>query len=405
MSLTTAVRKRSGYLAAGTGLLLLVGIVYAWSILSAPLGEAFGWNSRDLSLNFTIMMSFFCLSGILGGALCGRTGSPRLSLLLAAACSLAGFASTAFFTGGRLFLLYLFYGVLVGSGAGFAYNAVIGCVSAWFPEKRGFASGVLLMGFGASTLLLGGAASALMDGGVLSWQSVYLAIGLLLCLGLVLGALVLRFPGREASQLPRPAASGEAPPSLSTPDMLRTKAFWLFFLFAVAGGGIGSGVIAHAGPIAASSGALGAAAVYAGILSVSNGAGRVIFGTLYDRLGRKLPMLLSAALYAGALALLASALRAQLPALVVPAYVLIGVCYGSTPTMAAAYTAARFGPRHYSTNFSVMNLTLMCSSFSSVISGTLYLKSGAYFTSVGFYSVLCGCMLILCLLLNGGRKK
>ena len=76
MSLTTAVRKRSGYLAAGTGLLLLVGIVYAWSILSAPLGEAFGWNSRDLSLNFTIMMSFFCLSGILGGLLCGSSESP-----------------------------------------------------------------------------------------------------------------------------------------------------------------------------------------------------------------------------------------------------------------------------------------------------------------------------------------
>lgn len=400
MSLTTAVRKRSGYLAAGTGLLLLVGIVYAWSILSAPLGEAFGWNSRDLSLNFTIMMSFFCLGGILGGLLCGRTGSPRLSLLLAAACCLGGFCLTALCTGGQLFRLYLFYGVLVGGGVGLAYNAVIGSVTAWFPEKRGFASGVLLMGFGSSTLLLGGAASALMEAGTLSWRGVYLAIGGVLFGGLLLGSLILRRPGEGTAASPAAEAEG-----LSTGEMLRTREFWIFFLFAVAGGGIGSGVIAHAGPIAASSGALGAAAVYAGILSVSNGAGRVIFGMLYDRLGRKLPMLLSAALYAGALALLASALRAQLPALVVPAYVLIGVCYGSTPTMAAAYTAARFGPRHYSTNFSVMNLTLMCSSFSSVISGTLYLKSGAYFTSVGFYSVLCGCMLILCLLLNGGRKK
>ena len=400
MSLTTAVRKRSGYLAAGTGLLLLVGIVYAWSILSAPLGEAFGWNSRDLSLNFTIMMSFFCLSGILGGALCGRTGSPRLSLLLAAACSLAGFASTAFFTGGRLFLLYLFYGVLVGSGAGFAYNAVIGCVSAWFPEKRGFASGVLLMGFGASTLLLGGAASALMEAGTLSWRGVYLAIGGVLFGGLLLGSLILRRPGEGTAASPAAEAEG-----LSTGEMLRTREFWIFFLFAVAGGGIGSGVIAHAGPMAVSSGGAGATALYVGLLSVANGAGRVLFGLLYDRLGRGTPMLLCVAFYGGALGLLALSMGTRVLAPVVPAYLLTGAAYGAVPTMAAAYTAARFGPRHYSTNFSVMNLTLMCSSFSSVISGALYMRSGGYGSSLGFYAALCGCMVVLCLLLNGGPKK
>lgn len=388
------MKRRNGYLAAGTGILLLAGIVYAWSILSAPLGEAFGWNSRDLSLNFTIMMSFFCLSGILGGVLCARTGSPRLSLLLAAACSLGGFWGTAFCTGGQLFRLYLFYGVLVGSGAGFSYNAVIGCVSAWFPEKRGFASGVLLMGFGASTLLLGGAASGLMEAGVLSWQGVYLGIGVLLCLGAVLGSLVLRAPETAAASA-EPEQEG-----LSTGEMVRTRAFWLFFLFAVAGGGIGAGVIAHAGPIAASAGVGGATAVYVGLLSVANGAGRVLFGMLYDRLGRNAPMLLATAFYGGALALLACALVSQVPALVVPAYLLTGAAYGATPTMAAAYTAARFGPKHYSTNFSVMNLTLMCSSFSSVVSGSLVLASGSYGSTLGFYAALCGCMLAMWLMLR-----
>lgn len=404
MTLTRDLKQRVWYLAAGTGLLLLVGIVYAWSILSAPLAEAFGWNSQDLSLNFTVMMSFFCLSGILGGVLCARTGSPKLSLLLAAACSLGGFLSTAYCTGGQLFRLYLFYGVLVGAGAGFAYNAVIGCVSAWFPEKRGFASGVLLMGFGSSTLLLGGGASALMEAGTLSWQSVYLAIGVLLCLGLVLGSLVLRHPGPGAA-LPAPAATEKAAESLSTGKMVQTGAFWMFFLFAVAGGGIGSGVIAHAGPIAASSGVAGATAVYVGLLSVSNGVGRVIFGMLYDRLGRKAPMLLAVVFFGSALALMACSLQVQIPALVVPAYLLIGASYGAVPTMAAAYTAARFGPKFYSTNFSVMNLTLMCSSFSSVVSGTLYMASGTYLSSLGFYAALCGCMAVMCLLLNGGRRK
>lgn len=395
------LKFRYGRLALGTALLLLVGVVYAWSILSAPLAGAFGWNSRELSLNFTVMMSFFCLSGILGGWLCGRTGSPRPSLVLAAFCSLTGFLAAAFCTGGQILLLYLFYGVLVGCGAGFAYNAVIGCVSAWFPEKRGLASGVLLMGFGSSTLLLGGIASSVMEQGVFSWRQVYAGLGVLLSAGLLLGSLFLRNPGRDAALLPRPPVTAAKRESLTTAEMVHIRAFWLFFLFAVAGGGIGAGVIAHAGPIAQEAGLAGAAALCTGLLSVSNGLGRVLFGAVYDRTGQRTPMFLSFALYGAALLLLTAAFASPLSWLVIPGYVLTGLAYGSIPTMAAAYTAARFGPAHYSTNFSVMNLTLMCSSFSSVICGSLYMSGGSYRSSLLFYAGLCVSMLVLALLLNG----
>lgn len=395
------LRQRYWRLALGTGLLLLVGVVYAWSILSAPLAGAFGWDSQALSLNFTVMMSFFCLSGILGGWLCGRLKTPRWSLLLAAASSLAGFLASAFCMDGQILRLYLFYGVLVGCGAGFAYNAVIGCVTAWFPERRGLASGVLLMGFGSSTLLLGGIASSLMERNLFSWRQVYTGLGVLISLGLLLGSVLLRSPDAEADRLPKPPAAAVSRNSFTTAEMLRSRAFWLFFIFAVAGGGIGSGVIAHAGPITAEAGLAKAAALSAGILSVSNGLGRVVFGMLYDRLGQKRPMFLSVAFYAAALALLAAAMRTPLSWLAVVSYVLIGMAYGSIPTMAAAYTAARFGPAYYSTNFSVMNLTLMCSSFSSVISGSLYVSGGSYGSSFVFYALLCVCMLAMALSLNG----
>ena len=113
------------------------------------------------------------LSGIVGGVICTKLNSPKVSLLLSAVFTCFGFAATAYLTFGHILLLYLFYGVCVGCGAGFSYNAVVGSVSSWFPEKRGFASGVLLMGFGASTLVLGSLASAIIDGGIISWQMTF----------------------------------------------------------------------------------------------------------------------------------------------------------------------------------------------------------------------------------------
>lgn len=405
----TPSRTRGLFLVIGVALLLMVGVVYAWSILSAPLAGAYQWSSQELSLNYTVMMSSFCLSGIVGGVICTKLNSPKVSLLLSAVFTCFGFAATAYLTFGHILLLYLFYGVCVGCGAGFSYNAVVGSVSSWFPEKRGFASGVLLMGFGASTLVLGSLASAIIDGGVISWQMTFALFGVIAGIALLIGSLFLRFPKAEELQAftVSAAASQNAPKnSLTTFEMLKTRAFWMVFIFAVFGSAIGSGVISHAKQIVLDCGVNAAiATLCVGILSVANGFGRVLFGMLYDRKGRSGAMYTAILFLVGAVVLLLFSLKAAATLPVIPGLLLVGMAYGAMPTTSAAFVAQQFGPKYYATNFSVMNLTLMVSSFTSVISSTLVASSGSYISSFYLYLVFCGVMLLISLLLNGRKAK
>ena len=75
-----------------------------------------------------------------------------------------------------LYLLYIFYGVLCGTGVGIGYNCVISTINKWFPDKAGFSSGMLLMGFGTGGLVLGGIVDIMMDNMGLFTTFRYLAI-------------------------------------------------------------------------------------------------------------------------------------------------------------------------------------------------------------------------------------
>ncbi len=114
--------------------MLFAGILYSWSILKAPLADAFGWNASQLTMNFTLTMCFFCLGGVGGGLLARRLGT-RLTIALGGALACIGFVLTARLDGSSLPMLYLSYGVITATGIGFAYNVVLSTVQAWFPDK------------------------------------------------------------------------------------------------------------------------------------------------------------------------------------------------------------------------------------------------------------------------------
>ena len=81
------------YLAVGTFAMLFAGILYAWSILKAPFSVEFGWSPSDLTLNFTITMSFFCMGGLLGAQISKRMGS-RFAIVISGLLASGGFACT-----------------------------------------------------------------------------------------------------------------------------------------------------------------------------------------------------------------------------------------------------------------------------------------------------------------------
>ena len=144
---TQSISVRWAYLVVGVIAMLFAGIIYAWSILKAPLAEAFGWSASNLALNFTLTMCFFCIGALLGGILSKKI-STKILIFVAGILAGLGFVLTSTLGGGSVVMLYITYGVMAGLGIGVAYNVLLSIMNAWFPDKKGLCSGVLLMGFG-----------------------------------------------------------------------------------------------------------------------------------------------------------------------------------------------------------------------------------------------------------------
>lgn len=364
------------YLAIGTFAMLFAGIIYAWSILKVPFAEGFGWDAAELSVNFTVTMSFFCLGGLVGARLAKALGH-RLALVISGVLAALGFLLTSLLGKEQLLLLYITYGCVTSLGIGIAYNVLISTVSAWFPDKKGLCSGFLMMGFGASALILGNAASSLFDS--IGWQSTYILLGAALGVVLILAGLLLKKPGAEV-QLPAVYKLNVSAGADMTPrQMLKRPSFYLAFLYLVFLTAVGSSVISFARDLALDVGAsVGLATTLVGVLSVCNGLGRILTGALFDALGCRRTMFLAAVVtIAAAGVTLIAVLMGNLPLCIV-GLCLTGLSYGASPTTASAFTAAFYGNQYYATNMAIMVFNMMGSSFVATFCGSLLTSTGGF---------------------------
>ena len=372
---------RWGYLAIGVIAMLFAGVLYAWSILKAPLAKEFSWGASDLALNFTLAMSFFCIGGLLGAQLSKKIG-PRLALVLSGILSAAGFLLTATLKSASILPLYITYGVLAGTGIGIAYNVVIATVSAWFPDKKGLCSGCPMMGFGASALILGNGADALFKSD-LGWRTTYMILGIAICVIVALAGLLLKKPD-QTTTLPAPKAAKTTAENFEKKDftslqMLCRPSFWMAFICISFLAAVGSSVISFAKDLALSVKAPEALAVsLVGVLSVCNGIGRILTGALFDSIGRRKTMLLSnvITICAASVTLLAVSIG-SLP-LCIAGLCLTGLSYGACPTITAAFTSSFFGMKHFSTNMALMTFTVMGGSLIATVSNKVLEATGGY---------------------------
>lgn len=376
------ISVRWGYLAMGVIAMLFAGVLYAWSILKAPLASAFGWGASELALNFTLAMSFFCIGGLLGAQISKRAGH-RIALVIAGGLAAAGFLLTAALRDASVLMLYVTYGVLAGLGIGIAYNVITATVSTWFPDKKGLCSGCLMMGFGGSALILGNAADALFKSS-LGWRVTYVILGASICMVLILAAFVLRRPGPKIA-LPQPKTAKAAGTETferrdyTSSQMLRRPAFWMAFVAIAFLAAVGSSVISFAKDLALSVNASEALAVsLVGVLSVCNGLGRILIGAIFDAIGRRKTMLLAngITIFAAAVTLLAVSIG-SLP-LCIAGLCLAGMSYGSCSTITAAFTSAFYGMKHFSTNMAFMTFNVMGGSLIATVSNKVLEVTGGY---------------------------
>jgi len=376
--------NRTVILLAGVCSLLYSGLIYAWSIFVAPLENEFGWTRAETSTAYTVSLSCFCIGILLSGML-ARRFKPRRISVIASILIVLGFTCVSRAT--MLLHLYIFYGVLCGLGVGVNYNVWLTTVVKWFPERSGFASGVLLMGFGCGGLVLGAAVSALLYSPV-GWRNTFLILA-----GAVLVVTACTLPFLSQPNTESQTITDDTDVSLNTSKMLRQPAFWLFTLWKIVVVGIGQCLIGQAAPLVADvGGTVALATLVVGAISIANGIARVLFGLFFDRFGRYATMWILT-IGNGALAIvLLFSYQNRLSVPLCVSLCLAGLLYGGSALISSAFINNVFGLKYFSSNMGVNSLTTIPATvFASTLISVIKTQTGNY---TAFFPV----MLVICVL-------
>ncbi|MGN1231390.1 MAG: MFS transporter, partial [Anaerotignum sp.] len=260
--------------------------------------------------------------------------------------------------------------------------------------KPGLISGVTLMGFGFGSMLLGTLGANLIT--MLGWRTTFVIFGVVFGIIMLAGSLILKEATPEflSSLISASKKTVSSVEELSYKEMMRRRNFWLYFMWAIVLSAAGLAIINSSTPFAISilGDDLTRAAAIAGIVSIFNGIGRVIFGQLFDSKGYRITMLSVCVLYAVSAGVLIAALKTQSPVVLIASFVLIGLSYGGVTPTNSAFTSYFFGRKHYALNFSITNANLIFASYlGPLCGGGNYMRTFIFifaFAVIGFVITL-----------------
>jgi OFA family oxalate/formate antiporter-like MFS transporter len=287
-------KGRWGLVAAALLLQFSIGAVYAWSVFSKALQTAapFKLDKVQSTLPFEVTIGMIFIGTYVGGRIQDRRG-PRIVAMVGGAIYGVGVIVASFARdASQLPLLVIGYGVIGGFGLGFAYIVPIAMLQKWFPDRRGLITGLAVGGFGFGAVLTAPIAQALIDANKNVPTAAFLPLGIGYLICSMVGAAFFRNPP-QGYEVPGyvPATSGRVIDSgrdFTQSEALRTWQWYaltaILTLAVTAGISLISQAAASATDIAGFSTAGAAAAV--GILAIFNGAGRIVWAALSERIGR-----------------------------------------------------------------------------------------------------------------------
>ena len=333
---------------AAVAIHLCVGSVYAWSVFNKPV-EALhsGWPRGAAAYTFSIAIALLGLSAAFGGTWLERHGPRRAATLAALLFGLGLMLGGLGVKLGWLWLLYGGYGVVGGAGLGLAYVSPVSALIKWFPDRRGLATGMAVLGFGGGALIAAPLKERLI--------AAYGVSDTLLLLGAVYGAImlvaarVLRRP--EPGWAPAgwtPPASATAAPDLTMPMAVRTRQFWLLWGMLFINITAGISILAQASPMMQDMfrRTPTQAAAMVSVIAGFNAFGRIFWATLSDWLGRRAVFMLFFAAQAGLFAAIPGLAAGGQWGLFQVAVVLIFTMYGGGFATIPAFLADMFGARN-----------------------------------------------------------
>jgi MFS family permease len=293
---------------------LCIGQAYATSVYKNSLVSHFDTSLTAIGIVFSIAIVMLGLSAAVFGTWVD-TGGPRRAMVAAALCWSVGFlVGAAGIATGQLWLLYLGYGVIGGIGLGIGYISPVSTLIKWFPDRPGLATGLAIMGFGGGALVASPISSRLLalydpsfdatdttsvaDGSAVA--SMFVTLGLAYLVVMLFGAWLIKVPADDWKPEGFDPASVKSQrlvttASVSAANAIRTPQFWLLWTVLFCNVTAGIGILEQAAPMiqdffrsdGGSSVDPAAAAGFVGLLSICNMAGRFVWSSTSDVIGRK----------------------------------------------------------------------------------------------------------------------
>lgn len=328
---------------------LCLGSIYSWSVFVGPLAEYFTGTlgqpvtANDVLMPFSVFLAFFAIAMPLTGKYIESLG-PRNVTIVGGVLTGLGWLLASTVTSVQM--LYLVYGVIGGVGVGIAYGVPVAVAARWFPDRRGLAVGLTVLGFGFSAFLTANIAGYLIAS--LGVMGTFRIFGIAFVVLIILLALPLRFPApgwKPPGWTPPMPKPGEEVCECDRGAMLRTPTFYglwaCFFIGCLAG----LMAISIAKPVGTEIGIeAGLATMLVGFFAIFNGGGRPVFGSLTDRITPRNTALVSFVLIA-----IASVALWQVPGTLVyiVAFAILWGCLGGWLAIAPTATGSYFGTCDY----------------------------------------------------------
>ncbi|KAF1301770.1 MULTISPECIES: L-lactate MFS transporter [Enterococcus] len=338
-------------LIASTAVLLCTGAVYAFSVFAGPLSQLKGWSMSEIMLAFTINAAVGPITMILGGFLTDR-GLAKWTIFFGGILFGVGFFLTGLVNSPGM--LYLTYGILAGLGQGFAYSACLSNTLRLFPDKRGLASGLITAGMGGAAIIAAPIANSLIE----SQDALYAFR--MLGIAYILVVVVANFFIKNAPTDFKPKGwtapvvkSGNSSINKNWKKMLQTPEFYLIIFMLGVGAFSGLMIASNAAVIGQEMFGLtaAAAAFYVSLYSLSNCLGRVLWGTVSDRLGRTKTLLIIYTVVACSLLVLA--LLSGTAAFAI-GIIGLGLCFGGVMGVFPSMVMENYGPVNQGVNYGIV---------------------------------------------------
>jgi MFS transporter, OFA family, oxalate/formate antiporter len=374
---------------AGLGINLALGVLYSWSIVSKKIPETWGWTEAEKAFPYAVACLVFAFVMVPAGRMQDRLG-PRLVATIGGIMVGLGMIIASRMTSPLGFMIG--FGLLAGAGIGFGYASATPPAVKWFPSARtGMIAGIVVSGFGLASVYIAPLAEWLIGIKGVPFTMLVLGIGFLV---IVTGlAQLLKAP--PAGYVP----PGSAPAAVAavhkvdyTPfEMFKTWQFHVLEFMFAAGAGAGLMIISKLAKMADVQAGVQLGFVLVAVLAIGNGAGRIVAGSLSDRIGRQKTLLICFVTQTVVILLLSQATTGSILAskgVLALLSALVGANYGANLALFPSITKDFYGLKNFGVNYGLVFTAWGWGGFGlSLLAGMVYDRTQsfdfAYYCSAG----------------------